>query len=119
MLKWLKVFTFALLLPLPCSAQLAPTDREFVILLHGLGRTGLSMKAVQWYLDDYDYVVVNVSYPSLSYPIEELATLAVEQGLRDCKDEGASTINFVTHFSMFLDSATTGAVSIDSILLQH
>ena len=41
------------------------------------------------------YTVVNVDYPSTAKPIEELAPLAVEQGLAECKPD--ETVNFVTH----------------------
>jgi len=73
------------------------TSSHCVILLHGLGRTSLSMKAVEWALEKRGYRVVNSSYPSLLHPIEDLATDAVDEGLAVCRDLGATQIDFVTH----------------------
>lgn len=70
---------------------------ECVVLLHGLWRTELSMKPLQWELADAGYVVVNPTYPSLSYPIEELAVMAVEEGVGGCRAQGLERIHFVTH----------------------
>jgi len=70
---------------------------DCVVLLHGLWRTELSMKPLQWYLADAGFLVSNPSYPSLSYPIEELATMAVEEGLAECRAQGSERIHFVTH----------------------
>ena len=50
---------------------------ECVVLLHGLWRTGWSMKRVEWVLEDQGYSVVNVSYPSVSHSIEELGKFVV------------------------------------------
>ena len=41
------------------------------------------------------YSVVNVSYPSRKFPIEELAPLAIEEGLDGCPSD--SVVHFVTH----------------------
>lgn len=84
---------FAQLLP----AQAVPQLPECVVLLHGLGRTELSMKALQWRLDDAGYFTVNITYPSLTYPIEELAEMAVVEGVAQCQAKGLERINFVTH----------------------
>ena len=70
---------------------------ECVVLLHGLWRTELSMKPLEWGLAEAGYVVVNPTYPSLSYPIEELAVMAVEEGVGDCRAQGLERIHFVTH----------------------
>ena len=87
--------------PQPGSAEeggLAPLQYpECVVLLHGLGRTELSMKALQWGLEEAGYVVANVTYPSLSYPIEELAVMAVEDGMAECWGQGQLHVHFVTH----------------------
>jgi triacylglycerol lipase len=68
-----------------------------VVLLHGLGRTELSMKPLQWELSEAGYEVVNPSYPSLFYPIPELAVTTVEESIRQCRSLGQRQINFVTH----------------------
>jgi len=79
------------------SGQQAAATPECVVLLHGLWRTQLSMKRLQWRLENAGYDVVNVSYPSLIYTIEELAIKAVETGVEDCQSRGRSRIDFVTH----------------------
>ncbi len=68
-----------------------------VILLHGLWRTAYSMKYLEWGLSERQFQVVNLSYPSLTHPIEELAVMAVENGLAGCRERGMSRIHFVTH----------------------
>jgi pimeloyl-ACP methyl ester carboxylesterase len=68
-----------------------------VVLLHGLGRTSLSMKALQWRLEDAGYGVVNITYPSLAHPVQDLATIAVEDGLAGCAALQLDRVAFVTH----------------------
>ena len=68
---------------------------DCVIFLHGLARTSASMEKVASFFEDSGYAVANVGYPSRSFPIEELAPLAVEAGLGECPS-GAG-IHFVTH----------------------
>jgi pimeloyl-ACP methyl ester carboxylesterase len=84
--------------PVPGALADIPLRHEScVILLHGLWRTELSMKALEWKLGDSGFEVVNLSYPSLSHPIEELAVMAVEEGMRECRDRGMERVHFVTH----------------------
>jgi hypothetical protein len=68
-----------------------------VVLLHGLWRTGMSMKGLQWGLAEAGFGVANTTYPSLRYPIEELAVMAVEAGLAECREQGLEVVHFVTH----------------------
>jgi pimeloyl-ACP methyl ester carboxylesterase len=92
-----------LLLTLLLAGAIAPTARagdngaECVILLHGLFRTHLAMKPMEWYLQREGYTTVNQSYPSLLYPIEELAEMAVGRALQHCHGLGRHAIHFVTH----------------------
>ncbi len=85
------------LVPLQLLANQPAKGDECVILLHGLGRTGLSMLALERRLSQQGFVVVNVTYPSLKYPIQALSPLAVDKGLDGCREQGASTIHVVTH----------------------
>ena len=85
-----------LLLSAPTAFAADKDDSACVILLHGLYRSGFSMKAVEWHLEK-DYHVLNISYPSIFFPIEELADTAVEEGLAGCRQAGLNTIHFVTH----------------------
>jgi pimeloyl-ACP methyl ester carboxylesterase len=66
-------------------AQQDTPAAECVILLHGLWRTGLSMKAVEWHLEEAGYAVVNVTYPSTLHAIEALSVIALEEGLAGCR----------------------------------
>jgi pimeloyl-ACP methyl ester carboxylesterase len=68
---------------------------ECVVLLHGLARTSASMNPIAAAFEARGYAVANVDYPSRTYPIEELAGMAVEAGIARCP-EGAG-IHFVTH----------------------
>lgn len=73
-------------------------DGECVVLLHGLARSSLSMERMSWFLEEYGYAVANIDYPSRDYKIEELATLAVENGLAQCAEKNSvDKIHFVTH----------------------
>ena len=96
-MKTFSQFTFLiLLLSAPTTFGADKGDSACVILLHGLYRSGFSMKAVEWHLEA-DYHVLNISYPSIFFPIEELADTAVEKGLAGCRLAGLDTIHFVTH----------------------
>ena len=80
---------------LPCHVSAKTETVECVILLHGLGRSGLSMKAVELRLEEEGYTVVNQSYPSTQHPIEELAEIALSEALPKCPKN--VRVNFVTH----------------------
>jgi pimeloyl-ACP methyl ester carboxylesterase len=73
----------------------AAARADCVVLLHGLARTPGSMAALADAFSEHGYAVVNVGYPSRSKPIEELAPLAVSQGLAGCPEN--TTVHFVTH----------------------
>ncbi|MBN7797738.1 alpha/beta fold hydrolase [Parahaliea mediterranea] len=91
------LYGFLVLLTLQARAGDDGVPRECVVLLHGLGRTELSMVDLAWELRRAGYTVANVTYPSLARPIEELAQLAVEEGLAECRQQGAGVIHFATH----------------------
>jgi len=69
---------------------------ECVVLLHGLARTSLSMELMAWSLEDQGYRVANVDYPSREHRIEELAPIAIETGLSECRGSD-NAVHFVTH----------------------
>jgi hypothetical protein len=89
-MTFLRCFCLSLGLLLP---QLALAD-ECVVLLHGLTRTGQSMKTLEFALKKASYKVVNARYPSTQKPIEQLASY-VGKAAQKCG--GADKINFVTH----------------------
>lgn len=69
---------------------------ECVVLLHGLGRSYLSMTVLQFALENAGYEVWNEGYPSRSKTVEELAPV-VGEALDDCRARGARRVHFVTH----------------------
>ena len=69
---------------------------QCVVLLHGLARTSLSMELMAWSLEDRGYRVANIDYPSRDYRIEELAPIAIEAGLDECRGSDKA-VHFVTH----------------------
>ena len=46
------------------ETKVSAAGADYVILLHGLGRTPLSMKRIEWTLQKQNYRVINVGYPS-------------------------------------------------------
>ena len=83
-----------------CGQDAVPvaTSGECVVLLHGLGRTTFSMQRMKRTLESSGYQVANVDYPSRDHRIEVLAPLAIENGLRECREmSDFSAVHFVTH----------------------
>ena len=84
---------FALAPAIETSAQ----SETCVILLHGLGRTPLSMLPLKFALDLAGYRTVNQGYPSLVQPIEELAGTHVAEALAKCASAPDAPVHFVAH----------------------
>jgi len=77
-------------------SQTTPHEsNDYVILLHGLGRTRKSMRALERTLSP-QFRVINIGYPSRKYRIERLAEYVGGQIRRQCPDEKRN-IHFVTH----------------------
>ncbi len=70
---------------------------ECVILLHGLGRTSLSMKGVEWYLKRCGYRVINARYPTSRVSVEQISQQYLAPLLASEVPRSAAKINFVTH----------------------
>ncbi len=68
-----------------------------VILLHGLGRTPLSMVPLQVALELAGYRTVNQGYPSRSGSIETLAAAHVAEALTKCASPPDAPVHFVAH----------------------
>lgn len=84
------------LLPAPGAAQEASApDRATVVLLHGLGRTPLSMRPMERSLEEEGFRVVNLGYPSRREPMDALVD-SLGAALAACCAE-AERIHFVTH----------------------
>jgi len=85
-----------ILLLLACGSVAAAT--ECVVLLHGLARTSVSMNKMQRALDDAGYETANIAYPSRHHTVEELAEMAIPEGLQQCRAKlEIVRIHFVTH----------------------
>ena len=69
---------------------------DCVVLLHGLGRSPVSMLRLDYHLSGSGYDVVNLAYPSTEQPIQQLASV-VGTGVGECRELKATAIHFVTH----------------------
>jgi triacylglycerol lipase len=78
------------------SAADAAFARDCVVLLHGMGRTHLSMLRLQSSLESDGYEVWNRSYPSTRNTIVQLAPV-VGEAVQDCRKRQTRQIHFVTH----------------------
>lgn len=74
-----------------------PANPDTVVLLHGLGRSAWSMKAIETKLRDAGYTVVNLDYPSRSFPIEALAASHLGPRLTALPLAPTGRVHFVTH----------------------
>lgn len=71
---------------------------DCVVLLHGLARTATAMSPMQRALAEEGFETANIDYPSRDHSVEELAELAIPEGLEACRSiEGVERIHFVAH----------------------
>ena len=77
------------------ATALSDTLRGTVVLLHGLGRTPGSMKALEIALESEGYRAINLPYPSLEAPPGALVDSIASALRRCCQD--TSGVHFVTH----------------------
>jgi len=70
---------------------------ECVVLLHGLNRSWRTMGKLAESLQEDGFSTANIDYPSSTEAIEVLAPKVVNEGLRQCRQIGATQIHFVTH----------------------
>lgn len=71
--------------------------KQLVILLHGMGRTRLSMRSLEKYFKNRDYQVLNESYDSRTKPIEVIAEEHISQLLGSVNIDDFAAVHFVTH----------------------
>lgn len=71
--------------------------KETVILLHGMGRSRLSMALLAARLRKHDFGTVNVGYPSTQQTIERLSDKYLAPAVAKCRKKGAERIHIVTH----------------------
>jgi triacylglycerol lipase len=79
-----------------CSHPPPAPDAETVVLVHGLGRTPMSMALLGARLADAGYRVVNVDYPSTREPMEQLVEV-LRARLEECCATDLEHLHFVTH----------------------
>jgi triacylglycerol lipase len=81
------------------SAETAPSTAkgDYVVLLHGLGRTAASMKRAEWFLKARGYRVINETYPSRQFSIEQLADGWLKELVASRISEANVPVHFVTH----------------------
>jgi pimeloyl-ACP methyl ester carboxylesterase len=70
---------------------------EWVVLLHGLGRSSRSLARLEADLASQGYSVLNLDYPSLKYPIEYLADEVLRPEVARLSAASPAKIHFVTH----------------------
>ncbi len=73
------------------------TGNDYVVVLHGLGRTKHSMGKISKHLSEKGYTVVNAQYPSNMKDLEALAKQDLSELISvHCPDKSRK-LNFVTH----------------------
>lgn len=72
-------------------------EPEHVLLLHGLGRTRLSMQRIANQLEREGFRVTNLSYPSRTTPLEDLAADWLPAQLAAPAIAAAPRVHIVTH----------------------
>lgn len=73
------------------------SNKECVVLLHGLARVSNSMAELERKLDRSGFIAVNITYPSRRGEIETLAKDAIGHALSVCDAQSVSKVHFVTH----------------------
>jgi pimeloyl-ACP methyl ester carboxylesterase len=71
-------------------------DGDYVVLLHGLGRTRFSMKRIEWALKRAHYRVINLSWPSTRLSIQTAANW-LGCAITERATDPTVKIHFVTH----------------------
>lgn len=75
-----------------CASELK-NNGDYVVILHGIARSNSHMKTLAKFLAQNGFDVINLSYPSTSYKIEELTDLINSEILSRVKED--KTIHFV------------------------
>lgn len=99
-MKAISKFTLTLLYMIGFQSRMALASpnpsRGCVVLIHGLGRSSMSMKRLEWTLVRSGYQVVNVSYPSRKFGIEHLAENYLHKTVTAIPGN-PHKIHFITH----------------------
>lgn len=94
-MQGLRTLFLATLLLFACGTPEPGPDAETVVLVHGLGRTRVSMTLLGSRIGAAGYRVVNIGYPSTREPMERVVEL-LKADLDECCGE-LETLHFVTH----------------------
>ena len=89
----------------------AATNNKCAVLLHGLGRTHLSMSSLEKLLNHEGFYVVSHTYPSTQKDIDTLALEYIPPMLDACKAKGKTEIVIITH--------SLGGIVAQAYLTQH
>ena len=87
------------------------TMGDYVVLLHGLGRTGRSMSRLERALSRQGYRVINMTRDSRRYPVGPATDRQLDELLARYRTDSRCRVHFVTH--------SLGAVMLRSYLATH
>ncbi len=80
------------------ETQLPPAaPGDYVVLLHGMWRSGYAMEPIAQYLQAKGYRTINVSYPSTEFPIETLVDDYLAPAVESIPLNQGQKIHFVSH----------------------
>ena len=79
------------------AARSRNPEGDYVVLLHGLGRTTVSMKRLEWALEKAGHRVINESCPSIRLSIQDAARCWLGRILKERTPDRTARIHFVTH----------------------
>lgn len=82
---------------IPVALNPAISNKQCVVLVHGLWRSGWAMRSIANDLNDFAYQTVSISYPSTSMSIPDIAESFLPPAIEECKQGGAEQIHFVSH----------------------
>ncbi len=74
-----------------------PGKGDYVILLHGLGRSSASMEPMAEFLNPKGFHVINIDYPSRDHTIEYLVDKHLKETIETTCTDSLKKIHFVTH----------------------